>query len=258
VLSSTLVGACLSNSRNPADILKFNLDTGVCQFIPFVERDASPLLNRPAVDLGGSGTSSTILECLVENRGVLIVENSGIALCFDWYHCGDLAPVITGADHVCPGSSTPLDAGSEFASYLWEPGGETTQIIDVSPSSDTQYAVTVTDQWLCSGADAHLVSVAPLPQPDITGPGAVCQGGDLILEATPGFSSYDWAPGGQTTQQIEVSPVITTGYTVTVTDANGCVGTSSEHAVNVTVCVSSIFDDDFETGDTSRWSSTVP
>ncbi|MEJ2580050.1 MAG: hypothetical protein P8127_00175 [Acidobacteriota bacterium] len=258
VLSSAVVGACLSDNRSSGDVLKIDLETSVCQFIPDLERDAAPVLHRPVVHLGEAGDAATILECLAEHRGVLLLENSEIALCFDWYHCGDLAPVITGADSVCAGSSIPLDAGSGFDSYLWEPGGETTQTIDASPGVTTQYAVTVTDQWLCSGADTHLVTVVPLPKPTITGPTTVCQGSSVTLDAGAGYAAYLWSPGGQTTQQIQVSPVVTTGYTVMVTDGQGCDGVSAQHMVDVTICSSSIFADDFETGGTSQWSLSVP
>ncbi len=38
---------------------------------------------------------------------------------------------------------------------------------------------------------------------------------------TPGYT-YSWAPGGQTTADITVSPIVTTTYTLTVTDSKGC------------------------------------
>ncbi len=44
---------------------------------------------------------------------------------------------------VCDGTTVTLDAGAGFASYLWSPGGETTQTIDVTTGNT--YGVTVTD-----------------------------------------------------------------------------------------------------------------
>jgi hypothetical protein len=46
-----------------------------------------------------------------------------------------------------------------------------------------------------------------------------------LLAADPGFSSYLWSPGGETTQTIQVTASGT--YSVTVTDANGCQGSDS-------------------------------
>jgi hypothetical protein len=76
---------------------------------------------------------------------------------------------------------------------------------------------------------------------------------------SPGFfvfqaESYLWEPGGETTRQIEVDPVASTHYSVMAWDANGCAAESAEHAVDVTFCVPEVFSDDFETGDTNRWS----
>ena len=50
-----------------------------------------------------------------------------------------------------------LDAGPGFAGYLWSPGGETTQTIDVSESG--MYSVAVTDANGCTANDATLVTI---------------------------------------------------------------------------------------------------
>lgn len=256
-LSSMVIASCLAGNRNADDIVKYDLDSGLCQVIPAAERNASPLMQRPAVDLGGPGPAIPILDCLVSHRGVLVRDTSRNAICFSWYQCEDLNPAIVGPDHVCAGSSVFLDAGAGYTDYLWGPGGETTQIIDVTPGADTLYEVTVADEWTCVGADVHLVTVAPLPEPEITGPSSVCEGSSVTLDAGPGYGSYTWEPGGETTPQIEVTPAISTVYNVTVTDAYACSATSPGHAVEVTVCTQTIFSDDFETGSTGRWSHTV-
>lgn len=55
-----------------------------------------------------------------------------------------------------------------------------------------------------------------------------------VTGGTPPYT-YLWSPGGFTTQSIVVNPVITTNYTVTVTDINNCQGNG-----NVTVTVKDI------------------
>ncbi len=116
-----------------------------------------------------------------------------------------------------------------FGSYLWSPGGQTTQAITATASGT--YSVQVTTNG-CSGTSAGTtVTVNPLPTPTISagGPTTFCAGGSVTLTSTSG-GSYLWSPGGQTTQAISVTSSGT--YSVQVT-TNGCTGTSAGTAVTV-------------------------
>lgn len=55
----------------------------------------------------------------------------------------------------------------------------------------------------------------------ITGPNFVCPGASTTLTAPAGAAAYSWAPGGQTTQSITVSPATNTTYTCTITSVAG-------------------------------------
>jgi hypothetical protein len=55
---------------------------------------------------------------------------------------------ITGNTPLCAGSSITLTANPAGQSYLWSPGGQTTQTINVTSSGT--YAVTVTNSNNCS------------------------------------------------------------------------------------------------------------
>ena len=67
-------------------------------------------------------------------------------------------------------------------------------------------------------------TVHPLPTVTITPAGALCAGGTLELTASSG-SSYSWSTS-ETTQAITVNAAGV--YTVTVTDANGCIASIGE------------------------------
>ncbi len=165
-------------------------------------------------------------------------------------------PAISGPTEVCAGSGATLDAGSGYASYLWSPGGETTQSIVVSPAVTTAYGVTVTTGEGCSGASpSHTVTVNPLPQPGVSGPCYVLPGETATLDAGPGYEGYLWSTDG-TGQTVQVSPPVTTTYTVTVTDANGCEGSASFTVVVWDASV--VFADCFESGTTGAWTFTLP
>ncbi len=128
---------------------------------------------------------------------------------------------LNGPSAFCQGSSVTIDAGP-YLSYLWSTA-ETTQTINVT--SGATYTVTVTLYLGCTGSASQLITINNLPTPTITpnGSTAICNGGSVILDAGI-FSSYLWS-NASTTSSIVASTSNT--YIVTVTDGNGCIGTTS-------------------------------
>lgn len=136
-----------------------------------------------------------------------------------------------GATEFCDGDQVVLTASTGTA-WIWSPNGETTQSITVAASGI--YTVSITDANGCSYAssDSVIVTVNPLPQPTVTadGPTEFCQEGSVVLTSSAA-ESYFWAPNGETTQSITITdPGI---YRVTVTDENGCQGTSDPVIITV-------------------------
>ena len=144
----------------------------------------------------------------------------------------NLLPIITssGATIFCSGDSVTLDAGTGYFTYAWS-NGATSQTIVVGNSGN--YSVTVTDANGCSGSSASAVTltVNPNPVPTITANGAtiLCSGGNVILDAGTGYNTYVWSNG----VTLQTTNATSTGsYSVTITDANGCTGSSS---ISITV-----------------------
>jgi hypothetical protein len=128
------------------------------------------------------------------------------------------APTIAGPAAICTNSSGTLSVGGNFATYAWSTA-ETTASITVNAAGD--YAVTVTDQFGCTGSTAQTVSVVTQLTPTVSALPYACNG-QITLDAGAGFATYLWS-SGQNTATISVG---TAGdYTVTVTDATGCTGT---------------------------------
>jgi hypothetical protein len=130
--------------------------------------------------------------------------------------------IATPGDTACEGTLITLDAGSGFVNYLWSPGGETTQTIDVTTTNT--YQVSVMDANGCQGSNTIAVTVNANPSVSITATPAntVCEGLTVNLDAGSDFVDYLWSPGGQTTETIDV---ITSGtYSVAVVDEHGCEG----------------------------------
>lgn len=145
------------------------------------------------------------------------------------------APTVNnpGPQAVCAGA--PLELvfdGTASATYAWTnsntaigvPASGSGNISATAPPvSQTQTAsFTVTPQINgCLGAPVTFnVGINPLPIASINGVNRICEGQNAMLTATGG-TTYQWGTG-ETTTTLSVTPLSSTSYTVTATDANGC------------------------------------
>jgi hypothetical protein len=132
---------------------------------------------------------------------------------------------------VCLGNSATLTTSGNVITYTWSTGANTSSVT-VSPSIITSYSVTGTDANNCTSMATTSVTVNNLPTIGaVASPSVICTSSSSTLSAT-GAISYTWNPSGLTGAFVGVTPFITTDYTVTGADVNGCVGTTT---VNVTV-----------------------
>jgi len=134
---------------------------------------------------------------------------------------GSPTPSISGTTSFCSGSSTTLNAGSGYSTYLWSTGA-TTSSINVSTAGT--FTVTVTNASGCIGSTSATTTVNSNPTPSISGTTSFCSGSSTTLNAGSGYSTYLWSTGA-TTSSINVSTAGT--FTVTVTNASGCTGSTS-------------------------------
>jgi hypothetical protein len=138
-------------------------------------------------------------------------------------------PVVNlGANVTQCGGNVILNAGNAGSTYAWSPAG-TTQMITAFATNT--YSVVVTDANSCTGTGSKMVTIHSLPAITISSNTTICSGNNAVLTVSGG-TMYAWAPSGQTTTSISVTPTANTNYTATVTDANGC---SDVATVSVTV-----------------------
>jgi gliding motility-associated-like protein len=143
-------------------------------------------------------------------------------------------PVVdAGADqNICQGDNITLSA-TGASSYLWTPGGNGQSIV-VAPTSTTTYLVTGTDTWGCEDDDDMTVNVFADPIVSAM-PSEICAGEQALLTAS-GAITYSWQPGGMTGDSVTVTPLVTTTYTVTGMDVNGCENASTVVVTVLTDC----------------------
>lgn len=144
------------------------------------------------------------------------------------------APTITiqGNTALCPGDAVTLTS-SPGDTYLWTPGGATTQSITVNAAGT--YFVTVTNTDPCNGTGASSsVTVTSLPAPtsSFTYNVPVVNQYQFTNTSTGGtIYSWDFGDTFQSTAQSPLHIYATSGtYTVTliVTGSNGCSTTSTQ------------------------------
>ncbi|MBI2270592.1 MAG: hypothetical protein HYU69_09605 [Bacteroidetes bacterium] len=143
-------------------------------------------------------------------------------------------PTVTATgSSVCPGTCAAVTSngagGSPPYTYSWS-NSATTQNINPCPASTTTYTVTIRDAGGNTSTSSAVVTVNPAVTVTTSPTNITCNGSaDGKVVANPGTGTspytYSWsAPGGQTTQT--VSGLSAGNYTVTVTDAKGCTGTT--------------------------------
>lgn len=120
---------------------------------------------------------------------------------------------------LCMGKSTKL-SGQGAQTYSWD--NTITDTVSFSPISTKTYKVTGTDNNGCINTSSVIVTVNAIPTIIVTSP-TICIGQSTKLSAN-GASSYIW--DGGITDNIPFSPIETTKYSVTGTNANLCINTS--------------------------------
>jgi len=137
-------------------------------------------------------------------------------------------PTVTASSGtICAGGSANLNA-SGATTYTWNPGGQTGSSVVVTPGSTTTYTVTG-DNGGCTGTATGIVTVNNLPGVVASAvQDTICIGGSTGVSAS-GALSYSWGPStglsATTGSNVVANPTVTTTYTVTGTDGNGCTNT---------------------------------
>ena len=113
---------------------------------------------------------------------------------------------------------------------MWNSGGLTSANICIVNQNTTvggnDFAIDdISFAPLCTDSDTIVVSTNPSPSITVTPVNSVCHGESVQLNAnsTTNNLTYTWTPGSIQGQSINVSPTVSTVYSVTATSPLGCV-----------------------------------
>jgi hypothetical protein len=137
---------------------------------------------------------------------------------------------------ICLGTPINLTASvSPNSTILWNTGAINTSIIE-TPTVNSVYTATVTYPSSCQASASVAVTVNALPSVMVSSSQSViCNGESVVLTASSSpVMSYQWSEGSGT-PSISVSPSLTTLYTATVTDNNGCSASAAQN-IQVFAC----------------------
>lgn len=134
---------------------------------------------------------------------------------------------------VCAGATATLTAGGAVT-YTWSPATGLSSVngasVAASPTASTVYTVTGTDGSGCVSSATVQVTVGSGPVLAVSPNATVCPAASTTLTAS-GALSYTWSPAVTLSSangaSVTASPAATTVYTVSGTDAGGCIGTTS-------------------------------
>lgn len=158
------------------------------------------------------GTNS--LGCLSNTATITLTVNS-------------LPTISVNSGSICSGSSfTMIPSGA--STYTFSGGSSV-----VSPTANASYTVTGTSASGCESSTGAVssVTVSSLPVVSVNS-GSICSGTSFTMTPS-GALTYTYTGGSAI-----VSPTTTTSYSVTGTNASGCVSTPAVSNVTVNVCTS--------------------
>jgi len=146
---------------------------------------------------------------------ILLISTLIVSFGYGQVQCAIDVSINEGASFdICPNSGTTISASNGFVDYFWS-GADSFSGQTITPTLMGQYIVTAIDGSGCLSKDTIIInslasfSISSVETTD-------CWGAYAIL-STSGGNTFLWSTG-ETASSIIVSPVVTTNYTVNISD----------------------------------------
>ena len=204
-------------------------DGGALQFAWDLDGDGAVDRTDPGAGAFEPRTDGTARLQVTDGNGCTATASQG-------WEVRPIPVAVAGIDSgLCLGSSIALGGPAEpGVTYAWSPadGLDDPAVSDpvATPVVDTVYTVTASDAFGCASSDTVRIAVHPLPVADAGPDRTVARGGSVRLlgAASGGTPGYDfaWSPGAALDDPSSAQPLVTPdasrGYTLEVSDSNGC------------------------------------
>lgn len=239
-----------SNALFTSDFAGEDFDTAVCFGNSVVLEAGGGVTYHWSPDIWLSNPDISNPLCSPEDSIAYSVAVTNLAGCNDTavFSVNILPQVIAsaGPDTSVCGPNFIQCYASGGTTYQWSPSTGVSDTTIPNPvifaTATGNYIVTVGNAG-CIDADTVSIEVKPLPEVTASNDTTICYGTSVVLSAD-GALSYTWTPAPSIPcdicSSIEVMPLISTSFTVTGTNAEGCSDTAS---VLVTVEICDAIDD---------------
>ena len=206
---------------NPtANPCTFNISSSLIAIVPPLDTQLSAAFCNQTLYLRGLIVQPISIGCNVDSLTTTQVLTLRI-------QCPDAN--FTAPTSVCAGTNLNLTASAApNQTYLWTTG-ETTSSISLTPNSNQNLGLTVTDALGCTATQTRNLTVFAQPTARINGPDTVCVNQPFTLIPS-GDQTYLWSDGSTADSlTLQIASNQTVG--LTVTDLNGCTATTSRDLV---------------------------
>lgn len=148
-----------------------------------------------------------------------------------------VSPITVNNASICIGQQTATLNASGAVSYTWNNpatlSSSTGSIVTANPNTSTDYTIASIDNNECIVTTTANVHVYPLPT-IIASSNTLCIGSSASINAS-GASTYTWESSATLSSAngatVIASPTVTSNYTLTGEDANGCTNTTTTTVV---------------------------